>query len=180
MMLGLCGHADDAPFLRSLVNQTPLPERISSNLAGFLAGYTLLEPKTGWTAVEMIFNDATAPPDRTVAAVGTVRFFQTARPKEAKAAILSAYKTAIARGDAADMAVEDLRRWAWWDLSAEVFAAFGKSTHSAPITKRAIVRYALSCPGDDAKAFVAKVRAADGKLVEEVEEGLKLYSVPKK
>ena len=180
MMLGLCNHADDAPFLRSLVNQTPLPERIASNLAGFLAGYTLLEPKTGWTAVEMIFIDATAPPDRTVAAVGTVRFFQAARPKEAKAAILNAYKTAITRGDAADMAVEDLRRWAWWDLSADVFGSFDKKTHTAPITRRAIVRYALSCPGDDAKAFVAKVRTADGKLVEEVEEGLKLYSVPKK
>jgi hypothetical protein len=45
--------------------------------------------------------------------------------------------------------------------------------------KRCIVRYALSCPNDDAKKFVAGVRQSDPKLVETVEEQLKLFEVPK-
>ncbi len=180
MMLGLCGHADDGPFLRELLNTNPLPERLANSLGGLLAGFTLLNDKTGWAIVESLLADPKVPADRKFAVVGTVRFFQAARAKEAKPAILAAYKTAIAQGDVADMAVEDLRRWAWWDLSAEVLACYGKPTHSAPITKRSIVRYALSCPEEAAKAFVKQVRTSDAKLVEEVEEGLKLYAVPGK
>jgi hypothetical protein len=72
--------------------------------------------------------------------------------------------------------VEDLRRWGYWDLSAAVFAQFGKPTHAAPIVRRCIVRYALTCPNDDAKRFVAAVRKDDAKLVESVEEALKPFA----
>jgi hypothetical protein len=41
--------------------------------------------------------------------------------------------------------------------------------------KRCIVRYALCCPADDAKKFLAAVRQADPKLVATVEEQLKLF-----
>jgi hypothetical protein len=180
MLLGLAGKREDAPYLRSLLDQAPTSDRVSANLGGVLAGYTLLDSKSGWAAVEAVLGDAKAGPDKKLAAVGVARFFQAAKPKEAKPAILHAYSVAVTTGDAADMAVEDLRRWGWWDLTTDVLGSFDKKTHAAPITRRAIVRYALSCPGDDAKAFVAKVRKVDSTLVEEVEEGLKLYSVPKK
>jgi hypothetical protein len=65
-------------------------------------------------------------------------------------------------------------------LSADVFAQFAKPTHSAPIVKRCIVRYALTCPTDDAKRFVASVRQSEPKLVEAVEEQLKLFEVAPK
>ena len=45
----------------------------------------------------------------------------------------------------------------------------------APIVKRCIVRYALSCPNDYAKRFVAAVKQTDPKLVASVEEMLKLF-----
>jgi hypothetical protein len=180
MMLGLCGHADDGPFLRTLLTANPLPDRFANGFSGLLAGFTLLNPKAGWAIVEAILTDAKAATDRKFAAVSTVRFFQATRTKDAKSAILAAYKVAIAQGDVADMAVEDLRRWNWWDLSDEVLKCYGKPGHTAPITKRAIVRFALSCPNAAAKAFVMNVRKTDAQLVEEVEEGLKLYAVPGK
>ena len=65
-------------------------------------------------------------------------------------------------------------------MNAEVFAQFAKPTHAAPIVRRGIVRYALTCPNDDAKRFIASVRQTDPKLVAAVEEALKLYdAVPK-
>ena len=42
------------------------------------------------------------------------------------------------------------------------------------------MRYALQCPSEEAKRFVAAVRQKDPKLVEKVEETLKLYEPARK
>ncbi len=104
-----------------------------------------------------------------------MRFFQATRGSDCKAEVLKCCAALLPDGDLADQAVEDLRRWGWWDLSADVFAQFAKPTHAAPIVRRGIVRYALCCPSGDAKAFVATARQTDPKLVAGVEETLKLY-----
>ena len=36
-------------------------------------------------------------------------------------------------------------------LTVAVLAQYGKKSHDAPIVKRSIVRYALSCPREDAR-----------------------------
>ena len=51
----------------------------------------------------------------------------------------------------ADQAIEDLRRWGYWDLTTDVLAQYSKPTHAAPIVRRSIVRYALR-PGDEPSA----------------------------
>ena len=38
------------------------------------------------------------------------------------------------------------------------------------------MRYALCCPGEEAKRFVATVKQTDAKLVRDVEEMLELYT----
>jgi len=70
------------------------------------------------------------------------------------------------------MAIEDLRRWQWWELTPTVLAQYGKPTHAAPLMKRAIVRYALCCPQPVAAEFVKARRLAEPQLVETVEESL--------
>src|SRR6185436_899238 len=113
-------------------------------------------------------------------ALSTVRFFQATRAAECKAEVMKCCAALLPHGDLADQAVEDLRRWGYWDLTKDVLAQFGKPTHAAPIVKRGIVRYALSCPNDEAKAFIATVRQADPKLVRDVEEMLARFAPPKK
>jgi hypothetical protein len=107
-----------------------------------------------------------------LAALGTVRFFHAYRPAESRKAIVAAMATIVARGDMADMAVEDLRRWQWWDLTKPILAQYGKPTHAAPLVKHAILRYALTCPDADAAAFVKAVEAADAAAVREVRASL--------
>ena len=69
----------------------------------------------------------------------------------------------------------DLRRWEWWDLTADVLKHFDAPTHAAPVVRRGIVRYALTCPAAEARTFIAAVRKSDPALVAKVEETLKLY-----
>ena len=72
----------------------------------------------------------------------------------------------------ADLAVEDLRRWGLWELTPKVLAQYGKPTHSSPIVRRSIVRYALCCPNPEARRFVETTRQQQRELVEDVEDSL--------
>jgi hypothetical protein len=178
LMLGLCGTKTDADLFAKLLDAQPPPERVRENLGGFLAALTLLDADAGWGRTQAILTDAKRPFDQRLAAVGTVRFFQATRAVEAKPWVLKCYRGLLAHGDLADVAIDDLRRWGWWDLTADVLKQFNRPTHAAPVLRRGIVRYALRCPADEAKRFVAAVRAKDPKLVAGVEETLKLYESP--
>jgi hypothetical protein len=175
-LLGVCGNQADAEFLAALLKQSPLPDRTTAAFGGLLAGYVLLAPKDGWAFTAQVLADEKRGYAERLSAISTVRFFQATRPAESKADVLKCCAALLPHGDLADQAVEDLRRWGYWDLTADVLAQFPKPTHAAPIVRRAIVRYALSCPKDEAKAFVAAVRRADPKLVRDVEEMLARFA----
>lgn len=179
VLLGLCGNGNDGSTLLSLIN-APRTERISTNLDGILAGLTLLDSKRGWAKTAEIALNPKAPFDERLAAIRTFRFFQATRPETSRPEIISIYRTLVTEGDLADIVAEDLRRWGWWDLTAEVLAPFGQPTHKAPIVRQALVRYALTCPDSAAKQFLDSARKSDAKLVERVEEGLKQFAAPKK
>ncbi|MBN9121185.1 MAG: hypothetical protein J0I06_18875 [Planctomycetes bacterium] len=174
-LLGVCGGPADAQFLATALKQTPLPEHVRDAFGGLLAGYVLLSPKDGWAFTQAVLGDDKQPFSVRLSAIGSVRFFQATRGAECKADVLRCCSALLPHGDFADQAIEDLRRWGYWDLSAEVFAQFAKPTHAAPIVRRCIVRYALTCPNDDAKRFVAAVKQSDPKLVAAVEEQLKQF-----
>lgn len=180
-LLGVCGTPADAAFFANTLKQSPLPERVRESFGGLLAGYVLLAPKDGWAFTARVLGDEKESFAVRLSCINTVRFFQATRGADCKAEVLKCCAVLLPHGDFADQAIEDLRRWAYWDLSADVFAQFGKPTHSAPIVKRCIVRYALCCPTDDAKKFIASVKQSDPKLVAAVEEQLKLFeAIPKK
>lgn len=179
-LLGVCGGPDDAAFFAKMLKQSPLPDRVLESFGGLLAGYVLLAPKDGWALAAGVLGNEEESFAVRLSCINTVRFFQATRGADCKAEVLKCCAALLPQGDLADQAVEDLRRWGYWDLSAEVFAQFGKPTHAAPIVKRCIVRYALSCPAEEAKRFVAAARRSDPKLVAAVEEQLKLFApVPK-
>lgn len=171
-LLGLCGEAKHAKVFNDLLAE-PLTDRAKANLGGILAGCVLLDAKAGWKVVRQVLTDDQRPFEQRLSALGTVRFLQATRP-EAKANVLAACGDVIASPDLADLVVEDLRRWGWWDLSAEVFAAWAKPAGKVREVKKAIVRYALACPNAEAKTFLDTARKADAKLVAQVEQSEKL------
>ncbi len=175
LLLGLCGDKTDTDWLTAEIVAAKPTERVLANLGGLLTATVLLNPDRGWK----LANDLLASPTRGFSeklhVISTVRFFQATRPKESKDRILGCLRTLIANSDLADLAIDDLRRWGWWDLTPTILDAFGKPTHAAPVVRRGIVRYALQCPAAEAKTFVANLRTTDPTLVKKVEDGLKLY-----
>lgn len=172
-LLGLCGEAKHVPVFTTLLKD-PLPERVGANLAGVMSGYVLLDPKGGWKQVRERLADPKAGFDRKLAPLSAVRFLQAGRGADIKAEVLDVYAGLIADPDLADLVIEDLRRWGWWDKTADVLGTWGKPAGEVREVKKAIVRYALTCPEKEAAAFLARVRKSDEALVDKVELSLKV------
>lgn len=181
-VLGSCGGPADAAFFAGLLKANPPAERTSAAFGGLLAGYVLLAPKDGWALAADVLGDEKRSFSERLAALGTVRFFQATRPAECRAEVLRCCAALLPNADLADQAIEDLRRWGWWDLTADVLAQYGKPSHAAPFVRRCIVRYALTCPKPEARTFLDAARNADPKTVKAAEDEMALYEpvTPKK
>lgn len=175
LILGACGGPEDANFLAQLLRLQPRPERISSALSGLLAGYILLQPDQGWKLAYAILSENTNGFSDRLAVISTLRFFHNLRPQDDRKAILTCYTRILDQGDLADQAIEDLRQWKDWDLTDAILSLWNRPTHKAPIVRRSIVRYALSCPRPEAKSFIEAIRKSDPQLVHSVSESLAAF-----
>src|SRR5262249_48329559 len=108
-------------------------------------------------------------------ALQTVRFYWETRPDVFnKKDLVQAVCLAMSQQDIADFAIEDLRKWARWEVAEQVIGLFAQKSHDVPVTRRAILRYALTCPIPVAKAFVAQQRKINREWVEETMELMRL------
>ena len=169
-LFGACGKKSDADTLSAMLDKTD--ERSAASLSGLLGGLIEIRSDLGWKRAIEILDDSKRPYQDKLAVLGTARFFEAYKPKEFRKEILAAMAAIVSRGDMADMAIEDLRRWKWWDLTKEILAQYGKPTHAAPLVKNAILRYALCCPDAEAASFIRTVRATDPAAVRELEQSL--------
>jgi hypothetical protein len=175
-LLGACGGAQDAALLRTLLANPD--ERTKSAFNGVLGGYIQMRPREGWDLAVTLLHDGRNPFPVRYAVLRTFRFYHGWKPEETRAHVLRGLAVALPEGDLADLAVEDLRRWQWWDLTKDVLALYPLKSHSAPIMRRAIVRYALCCPHPEAAAFVAERRREDPGMVKDLEEAIQ-FEKPK-
>jgi hypothetical protein len=177
-MLGHCGNAEHAKLLRSMLDE---PKRLSSGIDGVLAGYILLEPVEGPKYLFNLLKDPTREFTVRYAALRTARFFWDSRPDViGRTELLNGVCQLLDQADIADLAIEDLRKWKCWEVAGQVLALREKPTHNLAIIRRAILRYALSCPERlEASAYVAEVRKKDPRLVKDTEELLRLENATK-
>lgn len=165
-LLGCCGRDSDADELLRRARSLAGDQR--SALDGLLSGYIMLRPAEGWKLVGTMLGDAKQPFATRFAALRTVRMVQGCQGAAAKADILAAYRPAILDGEIADLAVEDLRRWQWWDLTPEIAQQLGRPSHSAPILQHCLIRYAHSCPLPEGKTMLARARQLEPEYVDDL------------
>jgi hypothetical protein len=175
-LLGACGTPAEAEWIKTVLKQPG--DRFRGAMSGLYAGLIMIAPAEGWVMLNAILADTKRPYNERSAALNAVRFYRNANPQANRVQILAGLKALLPQGDIADLAVEDLRRWQMWELSPEVTALFGVKSHDAPLMKRAILRYALSCPDQVSKQMVATVRTTQPDLVKEVEESLQYEKSP--
>lgn len=171
LLLGACGGDADARLLKSMLDEGG--ERATAAYDGLLGGYIHLRPREGWELTRSLLRDGGKALPLRLAAARTVSFFHGAKPKDNRENILKCLDAMLAQGELADIAVEDMRRWDIRDRTRDILAMYGAAGYDAPLMRRAILRYALSCKNDDAaKTFLDARRRAEPDAVKEVEEAL--------
>lgn len=173
-MLGHCGTDKHAALLRKMLDDPQ--KRAGSGVDGMLAGYTMLRPQEGWAYTLDILKDPSKEFMLRYAALRAVRFFWENRTDVIdKKDVVAAVALLLEQGDIADLAIEDLRKWGVWEVADQVLSLRHKKSHDIPIIRRAILRYALSCPkNEQARQFIEEIRKKDPETVKDAEELLKL------
>jgi hypothetical protein len=170
-LLGACGGKEDLSWFRERLDRPD--RRWEQAYDGLLSGLIQLNPEEGWKRTIELLRDAQKPLPLRLAAMRVLRFHQGWKPRESQAQIVKGLEAALSQGDLVDLAAEDLRNWRIWDLTDAVLAQYGRKGLDAPIQRRAILRYALSCPLAAAGRFVEAVRKREASLISEIEEGLR-------
>lgn len=174
-MLGHCGEQKDADLLRELLEDPA--KRVTSGVDGVLAAYTMLDPKEGVTYIRGILGDPKKPFLTRYAALRAVRFFWEYRTDVvSKPQVIDAVSLMLDQKDVADLAIDDLRKWKYWDAADRVLGLTEKEPYKVPIVRRAVLRYALSCQDsvEAARKYVAEQRQKDPQGVADIEELLKI------
>lgn len=171
MLLGHCGKAEHAATLKKLIADPD--NAYSLGLDGMLAGYVLLDPKAGWELLAGIAADRKKEFTTRYAALRTVRFFHDHRPDAVPAEqVLAAMKSLAELDDIADIAIDDLRRWQRWELTDHLLGLAGKESHSDPLVKRALLKFAIVASRNGSKPageYVEGVRKGNPRLVADAE-----------
>jgi hypothetical protein len=172
-MLGHCGKPQHAALLRTMLDDPR--KRVSEGIDGIIAGYVMLDPKGGWDYTRALLKDSSKEFLQRYAALRAVRFLWESRPDlVSKNDLVEGVTCLLGQSDIADLAIEDLRKWGRWELCDQILDLQTKKSHDVPIIRRAILRFALSCPQGQAAAFVDKMRKRDPDSVKDAEELLKL------
>lgn len=186
LLLGQCGKKEHAALVRRFLDQPenwkPSWKRWESSATWHaVIGYVMLCPEEGRAYVRDMVQDASIDFAHRFAALQALRFCWNTRPDLiGKEEILERMNRLLDQCDIADLAINDLQEWKCWEVLDHCLSLYDKKSHDIPIVRRAILRYALSCPKKKAAAFVAQLRKTDASLVEEMEELLKLEAAPKK
>jgi hypothetical protein len=170
-MLGECGTASDAQFLRSMLAGF-YPD--CSTIEGILTGYLKLQPKEAWSYIQGVVFGGSRIGSR-FGALGAMEFIVESRPDLLdKADIARGIATMLSQEDIADFVIEDLRQWQCWDMTGKVLAVYERKSENQKLIRRMVLRFALSAQAVNAKAaaFIAAERKRDPGEVTDVQENL--------
>jgi hypothetical protein len=178
-LLGHCGKKEHADLLRGLLDDQTNPA--VSGLDGIIAAYTMLQPKEGLDYIQKVVKDPTTDFMYRYAALRSLRFFWQYRTDlVGQKEIAECAAKLITQKDIADLAIEDLRKWSRWEMADRVLALQTDEAYlKTPVIRRAVLRYALRCKGNQAiDAFLKERRLKDADGVKQAEDLLELTDPP--
>ena len=178
MMLGLCGNADDAEFLKRKI--IAAEKEFPLGLDGTIYGYLLLSGAEGLTFIEREkFRSPSASVNDISSALSALRTAWEYAPELPKEQIRRAARALLDREEVAELVIADLARWNDWEIQERLIAAYGTGAFQETSAKVAIVRYLSAserAAKDDAdppeharraREYLATVKASEPQIIKQ-------------
>lgn len=179
LMLGLCGTAEDAEFMKNMILEETDDFRLG--IDGVMSGYLVLTGAEGLDVIdEAKLANRDVPFSETFAAMQALRFmwkYEAGRIEPDR--LRQSMRILLERPNLADLVIVDLARWSDWGVMDRLMSLYNQAEYAVPSIKRAIVRFMLIAEKDDAVAaegelpehvqkaqeYLAKLKAEDPKTV---------------
>jgi nitrogen fixation-related uncharacterized protein len=148
LMIGICGNASDADFLKNQIAKTSDDFRLGIN--GMIAGYLLLQGEKGLDFIDqtMLANPKT-PDGEAYAAMQALRFlWSNSRDQFDVDRMRRSMRILLDRPNMAELAIRDLARWKDWSALMRLRQLYGADKYESIQVRRAIVGYLLACAND--------------------------------
>jgi hypothetical protein len=179
LLLGLCGTAEDAELLESLIAENA--ETYHPGLPAAIAGYLLLKGEAGLALVEKSkLVDPAAPFSETYSALVALRYlWENAEGSIPRDRLQKSLRLLLDRTEFADLAIVNLARWQDWSVQQRLYDLYDTPGYDLPYVRRCIVQYMIAStkdvPEGDVKKhpphavagaeFLQKLRERDPELV---------------
>lgn len=169
-LLGACGKPEHAAVLKGIIDDPKT--RPMTGIDGLLGGYCVLDPKSGPDYALDLLTNRTNSFNLRYAALRTVRFLLM-QPGFDRDHIFQRMAKAIEAPDIADLVIDEFRKSQRWEPVGTVISLYGQKEFDLQVVRRAIIRFALRCPGEQAANFIEGLKKKDPQLVRDVEEILR-------
>jgi hypothetical protein len=170
VLLGVCGTREDGKLIERIIDSPEL--RPLSGVDGLMGGYCLLDPVAGVDYTVNALVSEKSDFNLRYAALRTIRINLKEFPNLDRAKMLAALDKAIERNDIADLVIDEIRLLGRFEDADKVLALWDRQADQAMV-RRAVIRFALRCPGDAAKQLLSKIRATEPHQVTDQEDLLK-------
>ncbi len=176
MMLGLCGTADDAELLRSMI-ETPKSE-FPSGLDGITFGYLLLTKSDGLDVIDRSrLLPKTTKPEVVSSIMAALRVMWTdGGDRIPRERLRQSMRLCLNRPETAVNAIADLARWEDWSLQDRLMSLYGAKDFDDRHTRQAIAGYFVAASNSksadvklQARKNLDKLRERDPVIVRDVE-----------
>ncbi len=173
-LLGGCGSDADISFLLAMLKLQD--SRAQSVFDGAMVALIRLHPNKGWNALDDFLRADDTPLQTRLSCMRSIKVAsEILQDKSDKGEIYKALNIAIKQGELADLAIEELRKMKHWGFTQEILSIYGTKGYTAPVMKRAFIRYALTAPRDSVvEKFLAQCEANESQMILEVKESLGL------
>lgn len=175
-LLGGCGKGADVGFLVEFLSSSSPRAQVSSD--GAMVALIRLDPEKGWAILDGFLKADNTGLQTRLSCIRSLKVaYDILQDKSEREKVFNSLRIALKQGELADLAVEELRRLKYWGFTSDVLGVYGAKGYTAPVMKRALLRYALSVPSDPmVEKFIAQCELKEPQLLSEVRESLGLAS----
>lgn len=163
-LLGVCGTADDAEAIKTMLT-TPTEEP-RTGVDAAVACYLTLTGEKGLPFVESTYlGNKDAEYTDTFSAIMALRFHgqnETIIPRER---LVKSMRLLLDRPDVADLVIPDLARWQDWESMDRLVEMFKKADKKTSWIRIPVVQYLMACPLPAAKEKLAELKEVDPESV---------------
>ncbi len=160
VLLGICGKAEDAKLLETMLRSEDPNKR--AGLDAMIACYVTLLGDDGLKLIDELFleNKKSQYAD-TYAAIMALRFHGTDGGIISKERVLKSMQLILARPELADLVIPDLARWEDWSQIDRLVELFKTADEKSSWVRVPVINYLRACPKPEASAKLDELKEID-------------------